>query len=62
MLPCYGIIFYNIAWIFDGVQDIIRLPGEARVDHDHEALLQDIIRLPGEASQDTCISGKRRIG
>ena len=26
------------------IYDIIRLPSEARVDHDHEALLHDIIR------------------
>ena len=32
--------------------DIIRLPSEARVDHDHEALLHDIIRLPSEARVD----------
>ena len=28
----------------DFAHDIIRLPSEARVDHDHEALLHDIIR------------------
>ena len=38
------------AWtLFD---DIIRLPSEASIDHDHEALLHDIIRLPSEASVD----------
>ena len=31
---------------------IIRLPCEACVDHDHEAMLHDVIRLPSEASVD----------
>ena len=32
--------------------DIIRLPSEASVDDDHEAMLHDIIKLPHEVRVD----------
>ena len=32
--------------------NVIRLPSEASVDHDHESQIQDIIRLPSGASVD----------
>ena len=32
--------------------DIKRLPSEASVDLDHDAIIHDIIRLPSEASVD----------
>ena len=32
--------------------NVIRLPHEVRVDHDHEAMLQDIISLPHEVRVD----------
>ena len=34
------------------VHDIIRLPSEASVDHDHESQIHDIIRLPHEVRVD----------
>ena len=36
----------------EAAYDIIKLPHEVRVDHDHELQVHDIIRLPSEASVD----------